>query len=98
MPPPKQKPFIPSFAASTFGCSPSHAASALKSSTWRCGSVPPPVRSAGTSAGSAMEAVPPSRESRSGATATYPWAAQRRATSRMCGLSPRFSWQTITAG
>ena len=45
-----------------------------------------------------MAGVPPAGARKSGASARKPSSAKRRATSRICGLRPRFSWMTMTAG
>ena len=45
---------------------------------------------------SSSPGVPPSGDRISGASATKPSSATRRATSLICGLRPRFSWMTMT--
>ena len=51
---------------------------------------------AATAASSGNDAVPPSSDSRSSASAEKPLAAKRPATLRMWSFSPRFSWITST--
>jgi hypothetical protein len=54
------------------------------------------LSAAPTAASSGNAPVPPRSDSRSSASAEYPLAARRPATSRMWSVSPRFSWMTST--
>jgi len=92
MPPPKQNPTAASFFPGTRRVSSSMPA--FMSATNRsCGAL---LSALVACAGSPREAVPPSSESRSMASAEYPLPANLPATERVWSLSPRFSWITST--
>src|SRR5512143_198430 len=95
LPPPQQKPTTPNFGL-TKDWLLRKAIEAVKSASIS-GCLSELMAWVG-SAGGANLGVPPSRESKSTPSATYPRLAMRRVTSWMWSVSPRFSWITMTAG